>query len=89
MTTDKPLLREIAALPNGPQKKFLIIKHYGADLRQATKTDIAKLGCETLLALLGGGLPFGEVGNPLTQSISQTPSTRLQASRRQSQPRDA
>ena len=64
MTTDEALLREIAALPNGPQKKFLIIKHYGADLRQATKTDIAKLGCETLLALLGGGLPFGEVGNP-------------------------
>ena len=62
MTTYEPLLREIAALPNGPQKKFLIIKHYGADLRQATKTDIAKLGCETLLALLGGGLPFGEVG---------------------------
>ena len=42
MTTDKPLLREIAALPNGPPKKFLIIKHYGADLRQATNMSMRK-----------------------------------------------
>jgi hypothetical protein len=46
-------LDQIRALPNGLQKKFLILKHHGKQLRATTNVDISQLGCETLLSLLG------------------------------------
>jgi hypothetical protein len=48
-------LQQIIDMKDGPAKKFYLIKFYGDELRKATKTDITKLGCQTLLALLGAG----------------------------------
>ena len=50
---DRPTLQFLSMMEDGPIKKFQIIKFYGDELRKATKIDLSKLGCRTLLSLLG------------------------------------
>ena len=43
---------ELRALPNGPIKKFYLVKNFAAELHAATDRDLRTLGCDELCALL-------------------------------------
>lgn len=43
---------QLQALPNGPQKKFALIKNFRAEIVAVTDRDPREFGCDELVALI-------------------------------------
>jgi hypothetical protein len=50
--TPQQAFDELSKQPNGPAKKFYLVKKFGPALREMGHTNLAELGCDQIAALI-------------------------------------